>query len=226
MHIAVSVAERKKARVKYGAPQSTLTPEGWKESQAERPLNSLQKNDQNTEKHVGQLLQQGLKPKKLEQIMEKVAKDLDLPDSSHLLSLLAWPVLHEEFANFKRSYLSTHSTDAARPYHRMVRQQLLTRVSSHMEKLSVESYHVKDGFNGQPLGFWPADKPHDVTHQYAHMIIRIMWRLWTDASHDPVGKWLRDPTVVGTVDSQVWILYHALLYKQTEEEVTAITRTQ
>lgn len=212
---AISLAEKKAQEVKYDVKQSTLTREGWNESEGRWPKNTqTEKNHENTEKYVRRLVQKMLGQKSPIEALTKLAEDLDLEASPRLLAdLLSWPVLAQEFASFKQDYRGNSSGQIEKPKYRMVRQEVQKRMpSSLLQESSVAFYRVNDGYRGQPLGFWSEDNPRDVAHQYTHMILRAMWRLWTDAFEDPKMKWLRNPGVVGSVDAQVYMLYHALLY--------------
>lgn len=205
--------------VEYEIKQSTITAEAWKETQGKWTVNTqTRKSHKKTEKYLRQLARRTLEQKPLTKTLEKLAADFDLGSDIGLpAALLSWPALHREFAALRRDYRGQKTEN---PEYRLVRQLVQERMPTLLEELSVESYRVTGGYQGQPFGFWPKDDPGDVAHRYAHMVLRALWLLWTDAKDDPKVRWLRNPAFVGSVDAQVYMLYHALLYRQFEEEET------
>lgn len=226
LQAAVEDERKKEEEVKYEVKQSTLTAEAWKESQGRWTENTqTRKSHRKTEKYVRQLARTAVGPKKSAayKALVKLADDLDLcgagAGAGLLAGLLEWPALQQEFAAFRRDFPPDRSGRIERPEFRLVRQVLQERMPAPLEEFSVGSYRVKGGYRGQAFGFWARDDPQDAAHRYAHMVVRAVWRLWTDALEDPKVKWLRNPAVVRSIDVQLYMLYHALLYRQVEEEV-------
>ncbi|OIW33191.1 hypothetical protein CONLIGDRAFT_676993 [Coniochaeta ligniaria NRRL 30616] len=216
---AKAVVQKKKyERADYDIKQSNL--EKFEDVKF-RDDSRLIKDHERTEKLVRRLVKKTLQKEPVDKTLGKLAKDLYLMDSTaRLKSLLSWQVLDEELAAFNRSYRGEF--DGVIQY-RLVRTWLEVQIfgldpaAKNVSVATVAKYNVMKGYKGEPFGFWPNDKPDDIVHQYAHMIDRVMWKIYTtDLPADL--EWLRNPGVVETVDAQVYLLHHALLYKLIEVE--------
>lgn len=207
--------EKRAEEVTYDVEQSTL-----KEYTNKWLDNSLTNRDhERLKKLVRRLVKKTLQEKPFDRVLGKLAKGMYLMDhTARLMSLLSWQILHEELEVFKNSYRGSRDGEVETPEYRLVWKRLEAQVCGLNPETasmsSVDAYNVLRHYNGQPFGFWSGDDPYDVVHQYAHMIVRVMWRLYTGRHVDV--QWLRNPGIVETVDAQVCLLYYALLYTQTE----------
>lgn len=210
------VRDRMAEQVTYEVVQSDL--ETFK---TEYRNDSWTKNAENTEELLLRLAKAMLQGTYLLRLLREVAEDLYLMgNTAWLMSLLSWSVLDEELLIFNDSYRGRRDGKHGKPEYRLVRNRLRIQVRGiepeEASGTSVASYNVLRDYNGEPSGFWPKDDPCDIVYQYAHLIVRVMWRLY-HARHAEV-EWLRNSGVVETVDKQVYLLYNALLYKQFEEK--------
>lgn len=211
-----AVWDRTAERVKYDVVQSDL-----ETFEIKYRNDSLTKKAENTEELLLRLAKAMLQGTYFLRLLGEVAEDLYLMgNTAWLMSILSWPVLDEELQIFNDSYRGRRDGRHGKPEYRLVRNRLRIQVRGiepeDASGTSVASYNVLRDYNGEPSGFWPKDDPCDIIYEYAHLIVRVMWRLY-NARHAEV-EWLRNPGVIDTVDKQVYLLYNVLLYKQFEEK--------
>ena len=139
-----------------------------------------------------------------------------LVSANQLASLFAWQVVDQEFHAIFRKHFWFDRDPAKRepPTYRVVEKLIGPRVD--LEGTTVATYNVRGGYQGESWGFFrnERDQEDDECFMYAHIIARVLWRLYhsRDEQADQVG-WLKDPNVVGKVRHQLYIIFHALMYK-------------
>jgi hypothetical protein len=131
-------------------------------------------------------------------------------NESRLRDLLTWPAVQEAFDVFAAHYLDKQPGEAEIPEYRLVHNRLRMHLNMR-QPVSQRRSNVREQEPSQaPRRRW------DVVDWYVELVVELVKRLYEGESWNPL-LWLRDKRVVKTVEEQVWIFYHTLLFRHYQE---------